>query len=169
MRSRSLLLGVALALTAPLVGAVPAQAIVGGAESTQPYSFMVSLQYDAPRPDGHRCGAVLIAPQWAVTAGHCANSPTGATAGVPRGWKVRVGSLDTTSGGEVTEIDEFYRRHNAYPVTFFVAPDLGVVVARSGMTDAPSRRHDPGGGVTGPGGIDRPLIGTRPPAGQVSS
>ncbi|QDQ09598.1 trypsin-like serine protease [Streptomyces spectabilis] len=67
-----------------------------------------------PRPDGHRCGAVLIAPQWAVTAGHCANTPAGATAGVPRGWKVRVGSLNTTSGGEVAEIDRFYRRHNTY-------------------------------------------------------
>jgi hypothetical protein len=40
---------------------------------------------------------------------------------------------------------------DASPVTFFVAPDQGVVVARSGMTSAPSRRHDPGGGVTGPG------------------
>uniref|UniRef100_UPI003978CB84 helix-turn-helix domain-containing protein n=1 Tax=Amycolatopsis sp. lyj-346 TaxID=2789289 RepID=UPI003978CB84 len=48
------------------------------------------------------------------------------------------------------------------PVTFFVAPDQGVVVARPGMTDAPSRTHDPGGGVTGPGGIEGPLIGTRP-------
>ncbi|QFZ18559.1 hypothetical protein [Saccharothrix syringae] len=55
------------------------------------------------------------------------------------------------------------------PVTFFVVPDQGAVVAGSGMTCAPSRRHDPGGGVTGPGGIAGPLIGTRPPAGQVSS
>ncbi len=99
---------------ATLATALPAHAIVGGTESTEPYSFMVSLQYDAPRPDGHRCGAVLIAPQWAVTAGHCANTPTGAKAGVPRGWKVRVGSLDTTSGGEVADIDRFYRRHNTY-------------------------------------------------------
>jgi hypothetical protein len=49
------------------------------------------------------------------------------------------------------------------PRYLFVAPDQGVVVARSGMTDAPSRVHDPGGGVTGPGGIGGPLIGTRPP------
>jgi hypothetical protein len=34
-------------------------------------------------------------------------------------------------------------------VTFFVAPDQGVVVARPGMTYSPSRTHDPGGGVTG--------------------
>ncbi|WP_257922434.1 VOC family protein, partial [Amycolatopsis iheyensis] len=42
------------------------------------------------------------------------------------------------------------------PVTFFVVPDQGAVVTRPGMTCAPSRRHDPGGGVTGSGGIDRP-------------
>ena len=54
----------------------------------------------------------------------------------------------------------------ATPVTFFAAPDQGVVVARSGTIYAPSRTHDPGGGVTGPGGIDRPLMGTRP-AGKV--
>jgi len=114
IRFRSLALPTGLALAATMAGAVPASAVIGGTESTRPYSFMVSLQYDSPRPDGHRCGAVLIAPQWAVTAGHCANTPTGSTAGVPRGWKVRVGSLDTTSGGEVTDIDKFYRRHNTY-------------------------------------------------------
>ncbi|MFI0467174.1 S1 family peptidase [Saccharopolyspora sp. 5N102] len=136
MRNRSLLLGVALALTAPLMGAVPAQAIVGGTESTQPYSFMVSLQYDPPRPDGHRCGAVLIAPQWAVTAGHCAKAPTGGTAGVPRGWKVRVGSLDTTSGGEVAEIDKFYRRHNTYDPP---GEDIAVLHLRNPVRAQPVR------------------------------
>ncbi|MFJ6349954.1 trypsin-like serine protease [Streptomyces sp. NPDC092046] len=112
-RTAAVLTTGAVAITS-LVTALPAQAIVGGTESTQPYSFMVSLQYDAPRPDGHRCGAVLIAPQWAVTAGHCANTPTGSKAGVPRGWKVRVGSLDVTDGGEVTEVDTFYRRTAKY-------------------------------------------------------
>ncbi|MFJ4876949.1 trypsin-like serine protease [Streptomyces sp. NPDC088745] len=112
-RTAAVLTTGAVAITT-VVNALPAQAIVGGTESAQPYSFMVSLQYDAPRPDGHRCGAALIAPQWAVTAGHCANSPTGAKAGVPRGWKVRVGSLDVTNGGEVAEVDRFYRRHATY-------------------------------------------------------
>jgi hypothetical protein len=35
------------------------------------------------------------------------------------------------------------------PVIFLVAPDQGALVARLGMTYAPSRTHDPGGGVTG--------------------
>jgi hypothetical protein len=55
---------------------------------------------------------------------------------------------------------------SGHPVTFFVVPDQGAVVTRLGMTDAPSRTHDPGGGVTGSGGIEGPLIGTRPPTGR---
>ncbi|MEV6830545.1 hypothetical protein [Amycolatopsis sp. NPDC051102] len=50
------------------------------------------------------------------------------------------------------DIDEFFdedRLIDNAPVTFFVAPDQGVVVTRPGMTCAPSRRHDPG--VVSPG------------------
>ncbi|RNH97607.1 hypothetical protein EEZ25_30160 [Micromonospora aurantiaca] len=36
-------------------------------------------------------------------------------------------------------------------------------VARLGITYCPCRTDDPGG-VAGPGGVDGPLIGTRPPA-----
>lgn len=139
MRIRSLALLTGLALTVTTAGAVPASAIVGGTESARPYSFMVSLQYDSPRPDGHRCGAVLIAPQWAVTAGHCANTPTGSTAGVPRGWKVRVGSLDTTTGGEVTDIDKFYRRHNTYDPP---GEDIAVLHLRNPVRAKPVRLAD---------------------------
>ncbi|MDT2005818.1 hypothetical protein FXW78_15575 [Rhodococcus opacus] len=35
-------------------------------------------------------------------------------------------------------------------------------VARPGMTRCPCLSHDPGGGVAGCGGVDGPLIGTRP-------
>ncbi|QUQ65315.1 S1 family peptidase [Kutzneria sp. CA-103260] len=44
-----------------------------------------------------------------LTASHCARTPTLAKVGVPQGWKVRIGSLDTTSGGEVADVDHFYR------------------------------------------------------------
>lgn len=60
------------ALTAALMAPQPAQAVVGGTESTQAYSFMGSFQlsYPAlPRPDQHGCGVEVLAPQWVLTDG----------------------------------------------------------------------------------------------------
>jgi secreted trypsin-like serine protease len=71
-RLRALLL-FGLVVAVAMTGALPASAIIGGTESKQPYSFMVSVQYDSPRADGHRCGGSLIAPQWVGDRGHCAN------------------------------------------------------------------------------------------------
>lgn len=97
------------ALTAALPWATPALAIRGGAASAQPYSFAGSLQRpDSPRADGHVCGVTLIAPRWALTAGHCVRNPSGAQVGTPRDWKVRIGSVRVDAGGQVARVDKFY-------------------------------------------------------------
>ncbi|MCE7005358.1 trypsin-like serine protease [Kibdelosporangium philippinense] len=93
--------------------ATPANAIINGTESAEPYAFFGSLQAPgAPGSNGHGCGVTLIAPQWVLTGSHCARVPTLAHNGVPRGWKVRLGSLDTKSGGELVDVDKFYRLAN---------------------------------------------------------
>ena len=49
--------------------------IVGGDEATpHDFSFVLSLQAYG----SHTCGAALVTPGWALTAAHCAQSPTSA-------------------------------------------------------------------------------------------
>ncbi|RZQ61964.1 trypsin-like serine protease [Amycolatopsis suaedae] len=124
---RSLLLTAILLLAT----ALPTQAIIGGVESPVAYPFMGSFQpaYPAPpRPDGHGCGVEVLAPHWVLTAGHCAGkNPTDAKVGVPRGWKLRIGSLDTTSGGEVVEVDHYYRLATSKDEGGFWGKDLALL------------------------------------------
>ncbi|WP_445277284.1 trypsin-like serine protease [Streptomyces sp. DSM 41033] len=131
------------ALAAALLAPSSAQAVVGGAESTRAYSFMGSFQpsYPAsPHPDGHGCGVEVIAPRWVLTAGHCAGkNPTNAKTGVPRGWKVRVGSLDTGSGGEVAEVDHYYRLATSRDEGGFWGRDVALMHLRTPLKAEPVR------------------------------
>lgn len=84
-----------------LPSAPAAHAIINGDKASETYPFMGSLQRpDSPRPDGHVCGATLIAKQWMVTAGHCVRGAKTDT----DGWKVRIGSSRADKGGELIEV-----------------------------------------------------------------
>ncbi|WP_022926773.1 trypsin-like serine protease [Patulibacter americanus] len=111
-----------LALLAFGAAASPAHAIVGGqtARTVAPYDGSFQ-RVDSPRRSTHVCGATLIAPRWAITAGHCTNevdtktslAGTGkvkiALSGNPVGWKVRFGSRDNISGGRLVNVQQFVR------------------------------------------------------------
>lgn len=114
---RKVLLAAGIAAIAVITAVTPASAIRGGVEASAPYPFSGSLQRpDSPREDGHTCGVTLVAPGWAVTAGHCTkNNPTLAQVGRPKDWSVRLGSTDAGSGGEVIAVERFIT-YSQYPV-----------------------------------------------------
>ncbi|WP_163570090.1 trypsin-like serine protease [Fodinicola feengrottensis] len=133
------LLAVFLVLAATGLFASPAQAIVGGVESSKPYAFLGSLERpESPRPDKHVCGVSVLAPQWVISASHCAAPPNQAAVGTPRGWRVRIGSLSASSGGQVVDVDKFYRLATPRPDGFF-GRDLSLLHLRTPVRAVPIR------------------------------
>jgi len=109
--TRRVLAGALLALA---VAPATADAIVASRPAARTAGFNGSLQrIDSPRSDLHVCGATLIAPRWAVTAGHCARWVHGDVqqplTGHPYAWRVRFGSRSTRSGGRLVRVTGFVR------------------------------------------------------------
>ncbi|MEW2376831.1 FG-GAP-like repeat-containing protein [Micromonospora sp. NPDC047812] len=100
-RRRALVIGVAAALTAGAVAAVPARAVSGGSPVTDSaYAFAAKVVFGEVRA----CSGALVAPQWVLTARSClADAGQPPVAGAPaQPTTVTVGRLDlTTDDGRV--------------------------------------------------------------------
>jgi secreted trypsin-like serine protease len=115
----------AIGLGAAVSNADVEPTIIGGHEATGNTDWMVSVQYDAPahnRFDWHTCGGTLaVARDIVITNAHCVTDPpTGVAADMAarmhldeksvtiptkdKIFKVRVGSKDWTTGGEVVPV-----------------------------------------------------------------
>ncbi|MGN9763671.1 FG-GAP-like repeat-containing protein [Micromonospora sp. SD12] len=95
-RRRALVIGVAAALTAGAVAAVPARAVSGGSPVTDSaYAFAAKVVFGEVRA----CSGALVAPQWVLTARSClADAGQPPVAGAPaQPTTVTVGRLDLTT------------------------------------------------------------------------
>ncbi|GGP86747.1 S1 family peptidase [Streptomyces melanogenes] len=84
-----------------------AQAIVGGADAEESYSFMGALQDVGGNEPKQLCGVVLVRPGWAVTANHCTFA--GPTPNDAQFLKVRFGSDRWNSGGQEVGVARIVR------------------------------------------------------------
>lgn len=79
--------------------------IIGGHDATEDYPFIASVQWETKgNPNAHHCGAALVAPQWIVTAGHCAVDADGNPKD-PDPIHISIGSNDRTDG-TIIQVDE---------------------------------------------------------------
>lgn len=128
-----LVLGVGIGLsTLPAVADEPttppdtvAPQVVGGTDATTPWS--VSLQSVNADGEGyHECGGVLIAPEWVLSASHCAPYITGLA---------RVGSLTWDKGGELVPVAEVISHPGDNPENF--RDDIALVRLEHPVTATP--------------------------------
>lgn len=111
-------------------GVKASQRIVGGEPATKgQYPFTAALvnAHVSEARAGHRCGASLIAPQWAITAGHCVHSRRYNSTFPANSLHVMTGSIDLNNPdpeGERLGIEQIIV-HETYQDTGY--PDLALI------------------------------------------